>query len=162
MELRFLLGPLAMRPKCIPFSRCGGTGRHSGAQNVVPSRRRSSNLLFVTFLLQASWCCADFHKVGNPVRFRGLQLAAHHNRDTAQCSAEPHKLGRLGATPEPAIYCRLSLRERIDSSCYFRGAKGNYGRVRKLAKRLGREPSDFAGSTPVSTTLLKTIAWSSG
>ena len=44
------------------------------AQNVEPTRRRSSNLLFVTFGLQASWCWADSHKVGNSVRFRGLQL----------------------------------------------------------------------------------------
>ena len=93
-------------------------------------------------MLQASWRCADFHKVGNPVRFRGLQLAARYNGGTAQCSAEPHKLGRLGATPGPAIQ--------------------SVGRVRKLAKRLGREPGDFAGSTPVSTTLLETIAWFSG
>jgi hypothetical protein len=84
------------------------------------------------------------------------------NLRVSECSAEPHKLGRPGATPGPAIDCRLSLRERIDSSCYFRGAKGNYGRVRKLAKRLGRDPRDFAGSTPVSTTLLEPIAWSSG
>ncbi len=64
---------------------------------------------------------------------------AHYNRDTPQCSAEPHKLGRLGATPGPVIDFRLSLRERIDSLCNFRGAKGNFGRVRKLEKRLGRE-----------------------
>ena len=44
------------------------------AQNVEPTGRRSSNLLFVTFELQASWCWADSHKVGNSVRFRGLQL----------------------------------------------------------------------------------------
>ena len=30
-----------------------------------------------------------------------------------------------------------------------------YGRVRKPVKRLGREPSDSAGSTPVSTTSAK-------
>ena len=35
---------------------------------------------------------------------------------------------------------------------HYRGAKGNYGRVRKPKKRSGREPDDFAGSTPVSTT----------
>ena len=51
----------------------------------------------------------------------------------SQRSTEPHKLGRPGATPGPAIYF--------------------VGRVRKPEKRLGREPSDFAGSTPVSTTL---------
>ncbi len=64
------------------------------------------------------------------------------NLRVSECSAEPHKLGRLGATPGPAIH--------------------SVGRVRKLVKRLGREPSDFAGSTPVSTTLLEPIAWSSG
>ena len=58
-----------------------------------------------------------------------------------QCPFEPHKLGKPGATPGPAI----SLN----------------GRVRKPEKRSGREPDDFAGSTPVSATLMsdRVVQW---
>ena len=53
----------------------------------------------------------------------------------SQCSAGPHKPGPPGATPGPAI-CKHDI----------------HGRVRKQAKRRGREPRDFVGSTPTSAT----------
>ena len=53
-------------------------------------------------VLQAGWYRADFHTVGRLVRFRGLQLAARENYSPVH-SGEPHKLGRPGATPGPAI-----------------------------------------------------------
>jgi hypothetical protein len=61
----------------------------------------------------------------------------------SQCSAGPHKPGPPGATPGPAI-CKNDI----------------HGRVRKQAKRRGREPRDFVGSTPTSVT--HAIPWSSG
>ena len=54
----------------------------------------------------------------------------HSLTQVSQCSVEPHKLGPPGATPGPATF----------------------GRVRKLAKRRGREPRDFVGSTPTQAT----------
>ena len=61
----------------------------------------------------------------------------------SQCSAGPHKPGPPGATPGPAI-CKNDI----------------HGRVRKQAKRRGREPRDFVGSTPTSVT--RAIPWSNG
>jgi hypothetical protein len=103
-------------------------GRHTTLRTSRRMRHGSSTLPLVTRL--SNYCrrtgvqLAFIRPVG-PDQYRGLQLTR-----VGWCPAEFHMLSRPGSTPGPAIF----------------------DRVRKLAKRRGREPRDFVGSTPTSVT----------
>ena len=98
----------------------------------------SSTLALATDIAGATGVQLTFIRSVRSVRYRDLQLRV------GQCSLELHKLRPPGATPGPAIF-------QTDAN----------GRVRKQAKRPGREPPDSVGSIPTSV-IVNTIPWSNG
>jgi hypothetical protein len=115
--------------------RSGGIGRHAKLRPSCPKRRGSSTLPFVT---DAGLACAwlAVMRPVRPARYRGLQL----DRGWASAQPGPISLDRRVRHPDPPL---------------------EHDRVRKLAKRPGREPGDFVGSTPTSVTD-NMIPWSNG
>ncbi len=93
-----------------------------------------------------------------------------------RCPTGSHKAGEPGSIPGSATIeaCTANARGRspVSPACRFRAAhwlseiNKTRDRVRKPAKRSGREPGDFVGSTPTSVTEIRaaknTGCWSNG